>query len=65
MIYKFNEKESSTLRKMKIPFDPFGELTEDQELLLIDLLEEKAGFGTEESDAVEDVLNTMAIQAKE
>ena len=63
MKYKFNEKETRTLRSIHIPFDPFSDLSEEQELELIELLEEKSGFGTEESDAFEDVLQTMAVQA--
>lgn len=64
MKYKFNEKETRTLRSIHISFDPFSDLSEEQELELIELLEEKSGFGDEESDAFEDVLNTMAIQAR-
>ena len=65
MKYYLTEKELNTVRELNLPFDPMGELTEEQELFFLDALEERSGFGTEESDAFEDVYSTMAKQYDE
>ena len=63
MKYSFNKKELNTLSGLNIPFDVTADLTDDQEIYLLELLMRGSGFGTAESDALEDVYQTMAEQA--
>lgn len=69
MIYKFKPKEKELLSELDIPFDPFGNLTEDQELKLLDIingemLEEMLPDGvTPRGDLCGDILDSMAKQA--
>nr|DAS18938.1 MAG TPA: hypothetical protein [Caudoviricetes sp.] len=67
MIYKFTKKEMEALRNLSIPFDPFSDLSEDEELLLLDIVDDAAsriGYDTPEGDLYTDILDSMAKQAK-
>lgn len=65
MIYTFSEKEKSVLAKLHIPFDPLGDLSDDQEARLLDILSEHYGSVAYESegDVIGDILTHMAQQA--
>ena len=65
MKYRFSEIELATIKKLNLMFDPTDDLTDDQEMILLESLEERSGFGDEESDAFEDVYTTMAVQYEE
>ncbi len=67
MKYKFTKKEMSALHNLSIPFDPFSDLSDDEELLLIDIVENAAayvGYDTPEGDLYTDILDSMAKQAE-
>ena len=66
MIYKFTEKEKHLLKKLKIPFDPFGDLNENQEMQLLDILSDHYGSVAyePEGELIGDILTHMAQQAK-
>ena len=68
MIYKFTKAEAGAIRKLSIPFDPFSDLSEDEELLLLDIVDEaaaKVGYDTLEGDLYTDILDSMAKQAEQ
>ncbi|MBQ3404151.1 MAG: hypothetical protein IJG63_01885 [Oscillospiraceae bacterium] len=62
MKYIFTDKEIKLLSALSLPFDPLSELNEDEELYLWDAISEKAGFGTKESDAYEEILVSIVKQ---
>lgn len=67
MTYKFTEAEAEALRGLSIPFDPFSDLSEDEELLLLDIIDDAAsrvGYDTPEGDLYTDILDSMAKQAE-
>ncbi len=67
MKYKFTKAEMEALRNLSIPFDPFSDLSEDEELLLLDIIDDAAshiGYDTPEGDLYTDILDSMAKQAK-
>lgn len=67
MRYKFTKTEAEALRGLSIPFDPFSDLSEDEELLLLDIVDEaasQAGYDTPKGDLYTDILDSMAKQAE-
>lgn len=67
MTYKFTKTEAEALRGLSIPFDPFSDLSEDEELLLLDIVDEaasQAGYDTPKGDLYTDILDSMAKQAE-
>lgn len=65
MKYYFTEKELNIIKELNLPFDPSDELTDEQEDFFLEALMDKSGFGSEESDAFEDVYSTMVEQYDE
>lgn len=67
MTYKFTKKEMEAISSLSIPFDPFSDLSEDEELLLLDIIDNAAshvGYDTPEGDLYTDILDSMAKQAE-
>ena len=64
MKLRFNEKERELLANLQIPFDIDSDLAIEQFCSLWDIVSEKCGFGTEQSDAYEEILVTMYEQDK-
>lgn len=66
MVYTFSEKEEQILKKIKIPFNPLEDLTEEQEEQLLDILSDYYGSVAYEADGelIGDILTHMAQQAR-
>lgn len=66
MQYKFSKDERETLEGLSLDFDPMGDLTEDEEMLLLELIEDAAalaGYDTDAGEKFNDILDTMAKQS--
>ena len=67
MIYKCTKTEMEAIRGLSIPFDPFSDLSQDEELLLLEIIDDAAshvGYDTPEGDLYTDILDSMAKQSK-
>ena len=67
MKYKFTKADVEALRNLSIPFDPFSDLSEEEELLLLDIVDDAAariGYDTPEGDLYTDILDSMAKQTE-
>ncbi len=67
MKYKFTKEEAEAIRKLSIPFDPFSDLSEDQEISLLEIVDEEAakiGYDTIKGELYTDILDSMAKQAE-
>lgn len=65
MKYDFTKKDVELINTLGLPFNPLDNLSDDEAMMLADALSDKAGFGSEESDAFEDILQKMAEQEEE
>lgn len=66
MRYVFSQEEKAVLAKLTIPFDPLGNLSDDQESQLLEILSEHYGTVAYEAegDIIGGILTHMAQQAK-
>lgn len=67
MVYRFAEREEEALRSLSIPFNPFSDLSDEKELLLLEIVDHAAarvGYDTPEGDLYTDILDSMAKQAE-
>ena len=68
MKYKFNDEEKQTISKLQLDFDPLADLSEADELKLLEELDDaaaKVGYDTIEGELYLDVYTSMAIQAQQ
>lgn len=68
MTYKFTKKEKEALLGLSIPFDPFSNLSDDEELSLLEIVDDAAahaGYDTPKGDLYTDILDSMAKQAEQ
>ena len=66
MRYKFSKDELSTLETLNLNFDPAGDLSDDNEILLLEIVEDAAtlaGYDTVAGEKFTDILDTMAKQS--
>ncbi len=67
MRYIFSNLEMQALASLPLSFDPIADLSDEEELLLLEILSDsaaKVGYDTPEGDLYTDILDSMAKQAQ-